>query len=374
MIRICFCEAPSGCTVTPMGMGRELKRAAANLLQDAAGLSPGARLLIVSEPEDAGYYGPGLAIAVADAARALGYAVTVLERPFDPALTRTDPQTAEAMGQADLTLFAARMGDQVRFRPDDRDTSIAITYALDCDSFASPFGTISHHAMVALCGRIDAAHTAAGRIRITCPAGTDFAGHIPEDDDTRDTDALRFPLSVHTPVSCKFFSGRIAQRGFLVGTGSTFYTPYAIPIEGTLGVSVEEGRITGFEGPSATAARVHYLDIADRFGIDPWAIHSWHSGIHPACAFPDPAAASFERWSGTAFGNPRLLHFHTCGDYAPGEICLNILDPTVEADGVALKKDGRLTLTETEDTELAQALADPARACGEAPGGGLSFG
>jgi hypothetical protein len=53
---------------------------------------------------------------------------------------------------------------------------------------------------------------------------------------------------------------------------------------------------------------------------------------------------NFERWSGGAFGNPRLLHFHTCGAYAPGEICWNVVDPTIEVDGRVIWRAGRIDL------------------------------
>ena len=64
--------------------------------------------------------------------------------------------------------------------------------------------------------------------------------------------------------------------------------------------------------------------------------------MHPVCAFNAPASACFERWSGAAFGNLRLLHFHTCGRYPPGEISLNIIDPTVSVDGEKIWEAGVL--------------------------------
>ena len=76
------------------------------------------------------------------------------------------------------------------------------------------------------------------------------------------------------------------------------------------------------------------------FAIDRNFVHSWHAGIHPGCGYPWDARANYERWGGAAFGNPRILHFHTCGAYAPGEISLNVIDPTVEADGVAYWEQG----------------------------------
>jgi hypothetical protein len=62
--------------------------------------------------------------------------------------------------------------------------------------------------------------------------------------------------------------------------------------------------------------------------------------MHPACAFEGPARANYERWSGSAFGNPRLLHLHTCANVAPGEISMNIVDPTISFDGVNIWEDG----------------------------------
>ena len=51
---------------------------------------------------------------------------------------------------------------------------------------------------------------------------------------------------------------------------------------------------------------------------------------------------NWERWGGAAFGNPRILHFHTCGAYAPGEISWNVIDPMIEVDGLPLWEAGRL--------------------------------
>ena len=49
------------------------------------------------------------------------------------------------------------------------------------------------------------------------------------------------------------------------------------------------------------------------------------------------------------YGHPRHLHFHTCGDYAPGEISWHLLDATIAFDGEVLWRDGRLTLLEGEE-------------------------
>ena len=101
-------------------------------------------------------------------------------------------------------------------------------------------------------------------------------------------------------------------------------------------------------------------------------MHSWHAGIHPACTFQGRAHDNLERWSSSAFGNPRLLHFHTCGAYAPGEICWNVVDPTVIADDVAVWQDGMLQIGDlpggaallADHPDLAALFATPLRDIG----------
>jgi hypothetical protein len=49
----------------------KLQRAVQNLVFNCGGCSPGDKVLIVHETEDDGYFDPGLATAVSDAAEAL---------------------------------------------------------------------------------------------------------------------------------------------------------------------------------------------------------------------------------------------------------------------------------------------------------------
>ena len=86
----------------------------------------------------------------------------------------------------------------------------------------------------------------------------------------------------------------------------------------------------------------HYKSVSDQFGIDASAIHSWHAGIHPGCDYKSSAADDPDRWSNTVFTNPRFLHIHTCGAYAPGEICWMLLDHSIAIDGTKLWDGGRL--------------------------------
>ena len=60
------------------------------------------------------------------------------------------------------------------------------------------------------------------------------------------------------------------------------------------------------------------------------------------CTFEGSRDANPDLWSNTIFGSPGYLHFHTCGDYPPGEICWMVAAPTVTADGRAIWRGGAL--------------------------------
>lgn len=350
-----------------------------NLLVNCGGLTPDETLLIVHEPPGLGYYDDALAEAIGSSARRQGFRVELLERPFNsqPVVCR---KLARGLAENDVVLFLARIGDQMRFQDLGGTGRAIVCYALDLDTLASPFGAIDHSAMKGFAACMDRMLWGAEHIHLTCPAGTDLAGRVVGDVPPKDTNTRRFPQLVYSPLPAEGFSGRIAQRGFLVGTGSFYYDPFGVRVEDTLMVQIEGSRITGFQGAEALAARAHYEDIAARFGIDPWFVHSWHGGLHPACAFHQPAAVAFGRWSGGAFGNPRLAHVHTCGAYAPGEISLNIVDHTLTVDGVAVWEYGRLHPERVPGAaeilaacpDLAEAFRHPAQACGLDENGALS--
>ncbi len=315
-----------------------------NLVQNCAELSDGAHLLILHEPSGLGYYSETLADSVAMAAKELGLRVTMAEVPFSPRVADPDASTEDLMRGADCTLFLARLGDQIRFRAALADVRAVVCYALDEAMFASDFGRVDYRAFLTLKQMIDRAMLGADHIHVTCPLGTDFSGRLNSGAGPQaDVNIRRFPMSVFTPNSATQFSGRVAQAGFLTGTGSNYYTPYACDLGETLFIEFDSNRITGFDGApdDMERAKAHYAFVSETFGIDEFFMHSWHAGIHPGCSYTAPASAGFERWSGSAFGNPRLLHLHTCGAYAPGEISLNVLDPTIRLDGVAVWQDGR---------------------------------
>jgi hypothetical protein len=361
-----------------------LTAGAENLLVNCAGCVPGQHLLVVYETENDGFYDPELARAIGDAGQKLGLNTTTHGVPFKPDVEDPDVILSAKMMAADCTVFVARLGDQIRFRSHDASHRQIITYALDREMLASPFGTIDYRAFEGLKQVINRAVSRAKEIHVTCPAGTDFRGKPNMFDAARgDTTRKRFPVSVFTPIPAEGFRGRIAQNGFITGTGSHYYTPWTCALDRTLFVNFDGSRITGFDGSpdDVAAAQSHYEFVGRKYDLDTYFVHSWHVGIHPGCAFDGQAAQHFERWSGGAFGNPRLLHFHTCGAYPPGEISLNLLDPTVRIDGVAVWENGKLhperlaggqALLETYP-EMRAIFEAPATQVGQAPCGRLRY-
>ncbi|MBS0124079.1 hypothetical protein [Thetidibacter halocola] len=328
-----------------MSLDFTLDAAMTNLLGHCAGLRAGDRLVVVEEA-GSDYYDGRIGGAVAAAARARGIDTDLHRVPFCHAVDGLGEPLTTLMSEADCTIFCARLGDQVRFREMPKGIRAVVCYALDLPMLASAFGAADYRAFLGLKHALDDMLFAAGHIRVTCPRGTDFAGpgpgaalHGPDD-----VSIIRFPMSTFAPVPAQGFSGRVVLAGFLMGTGSRYYEPYGIGTQGRLIAHFREGRLTGFGGSpvDVAMAEAHYTDIAERFGIDRDAVHSWHAGIHPGCAFANPVEADFLRWSGGAFGNPRILHFHTCGTQPPGEISWNVLDPTVEVDGFKVWEDGVL--------------------------------
>ena len=322
-----------------------IEQGANNLLINCAELTAGARLLIVSEGPDYDYYDPKMVTAVAEVARGISANVIIKKIAFDPTTTSVNAELHEVIEYADKTVFLSRLGDQLRFGDLWGGKRTVISYALDCQMLGSAYGTSHYHAFTRLKAAIDRMLMRAESIVVTCPKGTRFAGKgLATGLQLQDVGITRFPMQVFAPIPASGFSGMVALPGFLVGTGSKYYHPYALQYEGQLFAHFKDNRIEGFSGTSSAvaAAKTHYQSVADKFNIDRDFVHSWHAGIHPSCAFPGPAKGSFERWSGSAFGNPRLLHFHTCGAYPPGEICWNVVDPTICVDGIAVWKDGKL--------------------------------
>jgi len=329
----------------------DLTAGADNLLLNCVAAQPSERLLIVREDSRHGYYDCTVSAFVADRARVLGLDVREIEVGA-PGVDRDLPNDLmQAMATVDHTVFFARLGDQLRFDGLPGQSSKTMVYAYDAACLGSGFGTTSHVLMREVKAYVERRLMLAENIEVTCPLGTELVGSPVAftDDDDGDVKVNRFPMTIFKPVPAVDFSGRIALSRWLIGSGSRYYQPFEVRLDETVFAILEHGRVVGFDGSKAVIAKVreHHAKVGKMFGIDPFLVHSWHAGIHPQTFYPLPADHNPARWSALAFGSPRYLHFHVCGDNPPGEICWTVIDPTVKLDGAPAWERGRLVLAET---------------------------
>ena len=326
---------------------RDLARGARNLLLNCAGIRAGTSLAIVHEDPALGWYDLDAPLAVAGQARELGAKPILV--PVGAPRNEPDPGAVEAVAGHECTLFFSRIGDQDRFEEPRPAKTIVMSYARDAAMLGSPYGWTDHRALLELKAAVDRILFGASRIRITCPLGTELAGEVAPDDRPvgGEVSVRRFPMGVHQPLRASTFSGRVVLERCLASTGSRVYHPAFLSLEEPVVAEVASGRLAGLDGDAGTVARIraHYRSVADRFGLEPDIVHSWHAGLHPGCVYRSGVADDPDRWANNVFTHPRFVHFHTCGASPPGEICWTVLDPTIEVDGHALWERGRLRPT-----------------------------
>lgn len=322
-----------------------------NLLLNCIEAKQGDSLAIITE-DSGDYFSPSLGENIATLARSYSLEPRIVSTSFVEDATILPQQISDVLNDADHVLFLARLGDQVRFTELSGSSSKTMCYAQDEQSFSTEFCSADYRFFLAFKDMLDSAMWGDRTITITCPAGTRLEGKSPKgscNDKTGDVTVKRFPLNVFRPISATTFSGVLALSKWLCPTGSRFYQPDHVLIDGVVFANVENGRIVDFDGVDSEVRKVrkHYNTIAEKYGIDRDIIHSWHAGIHPQNGYFGRAADNLTRWSGSGFGNPRYLHFHSCGDYAPGEICISVFDPTISVGGVDFWRNGKLLFAET---------------------------
>ena len=327
-----------------MSSTSQLKEGACNLLKNCANLQNGDSLLVIYEKPEEGWYDQRVVDTVLKTAKDLGVEPARLE--VGAPGNEEDPAVTQAISRHDCTIFLTRLGDQDRFAEMVPGQRTVMVYTRTADMLESAYGTTPHQAMEDLKSAIHDVMRDTREIVITCPLGTRLTGNTSQTvwEDTADVSVKRFPLGVPQPIRAASFSGQVALSRYLTTTGCKVYTPDHAALDSTAFAHVENGRIKDFTGPAKTVEQIkqHYDFVSDLFGIDRDFIHSWHAGIHPGCAYLPPATAHPDRWSNSVFTHPRFVHFHTCGAYAPGEICWMVKDQTITFDGIALWDQGRM--------------------------------
>ena len=335
-----------------MDIPENIRNGIDNLLFNCIEAKPGDSLAIVTEQGVDGYYSATLDGVIAAHARERSLHVRIVVAPVLEEASSFPDEIQSAFEAADHTLFLARIGDQLRFSELGGVGNPIICYALDEASFGTPFGSAHYKFFISLKSLINEAMFGNKEITVRCASGTNLTGVSPanpKDDNAGDVTVRRFPMTVFRPIPGQSFSGQIALTRWLCASGSRLYKPDNVLIDGVVFALIENGRIVDFEGERKEVDKVrgHYDFVAKKYNIEGDVIHSWHAGYHPQNGYFGLATDYLSRWSGSAFGNPRYLHLHTCGAYAPGEICMSVFDPTVTVDGVDMWRDGRLLFAET---------------------------
>ena len=305
------------------------KSGALNLLQNCLNVHSQNKVLLVCEDPQFGWYDSMAADLLASVVREMGAEVAnvLVGSPDDELPTNYSAR----IDRHDTIIYLARIGDQDRFTNNLPGKNVAMLYTRDAASLSSSYGAVNHNAMKDLKVAVDKISFNAEHIEITCPLGTELSCQVDLSDYHTDGEVAikRFPLCVPQPILAKNTSGKVALSNWLTPTGSRSYSPASCEIDSVVFAEVKNGRITGFHGEQkcVDAIETHYQFVADKFGIDKNAVHSWHAGIHSACSYTGNAEDDPDRWSNNIFGSPRFLHFHTCGNYPPGEVCWMVLDP-----------------------------------------------
>ena len=325
----------------------EIEKGLNNLLVKCARIECRKKLLIVHEEEKYGFCDLNLVSQVAKYCEELGAISKVVEVPFRSEYPAISPAMKQAMENADVVVFLARLADQLRFQDFPNCSKAIINYASTTPRLASSFGQADYEGFCYLKSLLDSFLAKAQEIEVTCPKGTNFKGSgdllMGKEGDVN---IIRFPMLVFSPISSHGYQGKLAVPGFLIGTSCNFYPNYILELDETLYVTFEGNRLLGFEGKASDVEKAnnHFDYVSKRYGLDRNRVFSWHAGIHPGNIYSENMMANPAVWCSSIFGNPRLLHFHTCGNQPPGEISWNVIDPTIRVDGVEIWSEGNLNL------------------------------
>lgn len=332
--------------------GHDPEAGARNLLLNCVGMKPGDRVLVIAEEPHETHYHPAAAECVARVASDLGAVVRSMAPAMPERAGEFPPELAAAMNEVDHTVFLSRLADHARFMASPGSCTKTICYALDEGLLGAPYATLPHDLMSQLLAKLEAELDQAKEWRITCPLGTDARGTFAwKGDEDEDFTFGLFPVTIFKPVPCTTMRGKVVLAHWLIPGGKAHYEPAFLPIDGHVTAHVEDGRLVSLEGaPDAVAPVEHHrAHVANLFGIDKDFVHSWHVGLNPHTFYAGNAHEELERWGAISFSSPRYLHFHTCGDYAPGEIAWSVFDPTVTVDGEVFWKDGTFVWLERAD-------------------------
>ena len=330
-----------------------LNKSINNLLNNCAELNENDTLLVISEDSKFGWYDKDISIAVYDYAKnklGLSTELLIVGEPKNNAKNTIE----KIIDNYDCAIFFARIGDQERFEKPLSNTKRIMSYVRNIDSLCSLFASTNYEEMQRFKDVINKIIFDADNIEISCPLGTNLKGTIDKKNinQNKDTSIVRFPVVVPSPILAKNFSGEVVLDGYLTSTGSKVYEPISLKIESPVTATILNGKIANLNGEKKVVEKIvkHYETVSKIFNIDHDIVHSWHAGINPGIHYSNSVEENPDRWSNTIFPSPKYLHFHTCGNYAPGEICWMIANHNIKIDNVPLWENGILKVCSFDET------------------------
>ena len=330
----------------------DIDKGAQNLLINCAQLKAGDNLLIIAEKQSYGWYRGNATERVSKVAKKLKINFKILQVEGPEASSFSELETI--MQGYDCTIFFARLGDQDRFETSKTLGKRVMCYARSAKDLASSFGTVHHQAMIDMKDTLNNLFLNSQHVELSCPQGTKLSGKMLNRSfyTNNDVAVLRFPMVVPMPILTSSFSGKVMISNYLTSTGSKTYAPNSLKILSPLTITILNGKVSAVDGANTDRVNFnnHYEFVSKKFGLNKNCVHSWHAGIHPGTRYLKSVEDDPDQWSNTIFGSPRYLHFHTCGELPPGEICWMIQDPTINIDGKPLWDKGELKVKDFELT------------------------
>ncbi len=330
---------------------------AMSLIEDAIGARPGQSIAIIAEDPGLGIYDAIVPECVADVADELDIKTEIISVGNHVGVESIPPDVLRALTEFDHVLFHARLGDTMRFSEIPGSATKTMSYALDISILGGPSCTVPHRVMEEIRSAYNGKADTAASWHITCANGTDLHGTQDVErvarGEAEDFTVTRYPVCAPRPLSCEAANGVVAFSHWLMASGNQAYPDDELLLPEPVLAHVENGRMKGFDGPSDLVGRIeaHYRRVGNLLDLDPWNVHSWHAGINPGCSYPVHGSRNIERWGKVAFANPRYLHFHTCGNYAPGEIAWSIFDASVWFGDEQIWDKGELIFLDSEEIQ-----------------------
>ena len=330
----------------------ELRQGAKNLLINCAELSSSDRLLIILEDPSLGWYEADIATLIISEAERMG--IRTKKLIVGAPKNKSNNAVEELINQHDCTIFFARIGDQDRFAKSTLKKKRIMSYARNISNLASSFGSTNYQATLEMKDEINNLFYKSKSIKIECPLGTNLSGKvlINKTVTQNDVSVTRFPIVVPMPINASSFSGEVIISNYLTSTGSKVYQPASLNLRENIVAKISNGRIDKFLGNLTDIKNVnrHYEKVSELFTLDRNVVHSWHAGLHSGISYNFKVEDNPDRWANTIFPSPNYLHFHTCGDYAPGEICWMIKSPIIKIDGIPLWENARVKVENFKST------------------------